>query len=733
MAKKIVNVVYKIDSKELESLKRNLKLNEDQSKKLEKELNDVSKSAKNAGDSGAKSFLNFKNVMGAISFAAIGATVLSLGRKIFDLGVKQEQLNIAFNTFLGSAEKGKKLLQELTKFSIVTPFSPDQVNNAAKSLLAFGIEGEKIIPTLKILGDVSSGTGKDLSEMAIIFGQIRSTGRLMGQDLLQLINAGFNPLQIISEKSGKSVAKLKEEMEKGLISFEMVEQAFIDATSAGGLFFNLMEKQSQTIGGIMSAIEGNIEEGFKNIFTAGSGPLKEFVDTLNTLSLAFLEFTKSRDQKKEEVYAETISNSIDEFKNYITTFGDAGKALDFYQKVIDRRVERLKEEYRIARDLADQQITLEDRVKGNTQAKEEEIAQAKIREQQIGDEIDAYELKLDPALKEYILTIGLVGKANKTTEETTKKLTDAQKKARAEFMKMMGFTTASDKVKDAEEKAKKQEKIEKEANERSRKNQEFHDKQKADKLKQQKEHEYQIAEEAANKRLELERRVNELAMQFATELVTHLVMQREIDTQGIRDKYDRELELAGDNDRAKEAIEKERDTKLAQAEARNKEIQKRNARSKILIDTAVAVIKTFSQFGYPAGIIPAALMTALGGVAIANVRKYKKGEVNIDGKGTGTSDSIPAMISKGESVINAQATSKSQNLLEAINDRKIDDRILYSIAANGGRQANFDTKPIVDAINKNKVDYDNHGYTIYKGIQQGSNFKRIIRSKVQGY
>src|SRR5688572_17019875 len=175
------------------------------SKSLDKFGKEAKSAQKSANDFG-KGVTGLAGPLKLIAGLGIGAGLISLGKTIFDLGVKQEQLNIAFSTFLGSATKAKSLISDLNEFAIVTPFTPDQVNSAAKALLAFGVTGEEIIPTLKQLGDVSAGTGKDLTEMAIIFGQIRSTGRLMGQDLLQLINAGFNPLQVISEKTGKSVA-----------------------------------------------------------------------------------------------------------------------------------------------------------------------------------------------------------------------------------------------------------------------------------------------------------------------------------------------------------------------------------------------------------------------------------------------------------------------------------------------------------------------------------------------
>src|SRR6478736_2279163 len=149
MAKKIINVVYKVDDKELNRAKTSIQGVEKETKDAEREMLKLDKTIQKTGSDASKSFGSFNNVLKTISFAALGAAAFALGKRIFDLGVKQEQLNIAFNTFLGSAAKGKKLLQELTKFSIVTPFSPDQVNNAAKALLAFGVKGDEVIPILK--------------------------------------------------------------------------------------------------------------------------------------------------------------------------------------------------------------------------------------------------------------------------------------------------------------------------------------------------------------------------------------------------------------------------------------------------------------------------------------------------------------------------------------------------------------------------------------------------------
>jgi tape measure domain-containing protein len=212
-----------------------------------------------------------------------------LTKRAVTLAAQFQQTQVAFNAMLGDSQKAAALIEALTEFSTKTPFSPEKVQQAAKTLLSFGFTADEVKKSLKPLGDVAAGTGKDFQELAVIFGQIKSAGRLMGQDLLQLINAGFNPLQVMSEKTGKSVAQLKDEMSKGLITFEQVEQAFIDATSAGGLFNDMMAKQSETVIGKVSTLKGNFDELLKTIGEGSTGPLNQMLEKLNDVVKAMGE------------------------------------------------------------------------------------------------------------------------------------------------------------------------------------------------------------------------------------------------------------------------------------------------------------------------------------------------------------------------------------------------------------------------------------------------------------
>lgn len=730
MAIKIINVSYKVDSKEWNGVKAQIQGVEKETKDAEKEMLKLGKTTKLAGQQGGQSFLNFKNILSTISVVGIIAGLTQLGKKILDLGIKQEQLNISFTTFLGSASKARLLLAELTKFAIVTPFTPDQVNQAAKALLAFGVTGKEIIPTLKFLGDVSSGTGKDLTEMAIIFGQIRSTGRLMGQDLLQLINAGFNPLQIISQKTGRSVRDLKADMEKGLITFDMVEGAFKSATSAGGLFFNLMEKQSVSVGGKLSTVAGNIDEILKNIFAASEGPVKDFVDQLVKLSEAFLKLSKSGQQLVDEREDEIIKDVTKAYSLQVAVFKDSARAREKIIELIGEQKKRVEEEQAKQLGIVN---SIEDERDVRRIAASEKAAM-------LGEEWMLYSTKIIPALEEYIIQEELAAGAVKNTADEIK-LTNAQLKEREkrekalQLMRSVGKRFAKDiEEGNAEADAKELER-QKAANDRSNENADRQHDYELKKLQEVEDEKNRILEEAADRRNQIQQMVQDFAIDSLQQILYATLLSDQADFNAEREKFDREILLAGDNERAKAAIRLREEQAEKQFRERQKVAEQKSALKKIAIDTAINIIRSIANNGgIPAGLPFGALAAAAGILQATIVRKLKGGEIMIDGPGTTTSDSIPAMLSKNESVINAQASQASPNLLQAINDRKLDDRILGNIAARGGSRATeIDYARLGEEFRKGKVDYDTHGYTIMKGIQKGKNFKLFIRSKVQGY
>lgn len=228
-------------------------------------------------DKAKSSLEGFKKWVGGL---AIGAGLSYLAKTGLDAAMSMESLTAQFTVMTGSAERASAVIEEIADFAAKTPFTKLGLADAGKTLMAFGIEGQKIVPTLRMLGDVAGADKNKLKSLALVFGQIQSTGKLMGQDLLQLINQGFNPLNVISQQTGISMSKLKDAMSDGLISAEMVTAAFQAATSEGGLFFGNLEAQSQTLQGRLSTLQDNFQTALQNMAEAFLPLLKAGTDVL---------------------------------------------------------------------------------------------------------------------------------------------------------------------------------------------------------------------------------------------------------------------------------------------------------------------------------------------------------------------------------------------------------------------------------------------------------------------
>ena len=211
---------------------------------------------------------------------ALGAGLVSLAKTGIEAAMTMEGLTAQFTVMTGSAEKAKGVISETADFAAKTPFDKLGLSNAAKTLMAFGMEADKVVPTLKMLGDVAGSDQNKLNSLALVFGQIQSAGRLTGGDLLQLINQGFNPLNTLAKISGKSMAELKDAMSEGRISADMVTLASQAATSEGGLFFGNLEAQSQTLQGRISTLKDNFVTALQNMADAFLPLMKAGVDVL---------------------------------------------------------------------------------------------------------------------------------------------------------------------------------------------------------------------------------------------------------------------------------------------------------------------------------------------------------------------------------------------------------------------------------------------------------------------
>jgi tape measure domain-containing protein len=210
-----------------------------------------------------------KLVGGAGGALAAGATA---GVKY---NAQMEQYITSFGTMLGGANKAQELVSQLKKYAADTPFEFKDLAKGSQTLLSFGVSANNLMPTLKMLGDVSQGNTERFDALSLAFGQVSSAGKMSGQDLLQFINAGFNPLNEMAKKSGKSMAELRDEMSKGEISAQDVSEAFQSATSKGGQFYNAMAAQSKTFSGQLSTLKDNAMQFLGDITTGFTNTLKD--------------------------------------------------------------------------------------------------------------------------------------------------------------------------------------------------------------------------------------------------------------------------------------------------------------------------------------------------------------------------------------------------------------------------------------------------------------------------
>ena len=241
--------------------------------------------------SASKSLKTFSTNIGNI-----GNTITSVGQKFMGLtatigagvvaGIKynseMETLGTNLKVLLGNEDKAQSMLKTLKQMASTTPFETTDLVGATQTLLSFGVEADNVNNILNMLGDVSMGNKEKLSSLALVFGQISANGKLTGQDLLQLVNVGFNPLQIISEQTGESMESLRDKMSDGKITIEDVSKAFQIATSEGGRFYKGMDEGSKTLAGKASTAL----DGFKEAL----GGLTESL--LPTITKALEKFTE---------------------------------------------------------------------------------------------------------------------------------------------------------------------------------------------------------------------------------------------------------------------------------------------------------------------------------------------------------------------------------------------------------------------------------------------------------
>ena len=212
------------------------------------------------------------------------------------MGVKYnanvEQITSTFSGLLQSEEKAATLMRQLTDYAQATSFDIDGLAKSTQKLLAYGVDEDKLLDTVKQLGDISMGSSEKMEYLALALGQVNGKGHLMTQELRQMQEQGFNPLDFIIEKTGESMSELTKRIEQGGVSYDEVAEAVQRATSAGHKYYNMTGLQANTLIGKWNELKEKTSETFGKMTTEVNDALK------NKILPALTKFVEKIDVKK---------------------------------------------------------------------------------------------------------------------------------------------------------------------------------------------------------------------------------------------------------------------------------------------------------------------------------------------------------------------------------------------------------------------------------------------------
>ena len=199
----------------------------------------------------------------SITAGAIAGVTTALGAGTV-AGVKYnatiEQYQTSFEVMTGSAEKAAEVVDRLKKLGAETPFEMPQLAEVTQLLMNYGFTADEAIDRMQMLGDISQGSADKMQRIATAYGQMSSAGKVQLEDVKQMIEAGFNPLQEISESTGESMQSLYDRISSGTLAVDEITASMQRATSEGGKYYQSMEKQSQTITGMISTLKDNAQQ-----------------------------------------------------------------------------------------------------------------------------------------------------------------------------------------------------------------------------------------------------------------------------------------------------------------------------------------------------------------------------------------------------------------------------------------------------------------------------------------
>ena len=252
------------------------------------------KSAPTAGEGMSSLFQRVTGDAHMLSATLLGGLGFEqLAGSIFNTRSQFQQLEISFNTMLGSADKSKQLMDELIQTAAHTPFDLSSVTSGAKQLLAYGTEAKDVNKTLVQLGDIASGLNIPLGDLVYLYGTTVSQGRMFTVDLRQFMGRGVPLAEELGKILHQNTTEVQESVSKGKVTSDIFKEAIANMTQAGGRFGGLMEQQSKTLEGQWSNIGDSVQQAFNEIGKKSEGVFSSGLSIISAMVENWQEVIKT--------------------------------------------------------------------------------------------------------------------------------------------------------------------------------------------------------------------------------------------------------------------------------------------------------------------------------------------------------------------------------------------------------------------------------------------------------
>lgn len=215
------------------------------------------------------------------------------GKKLWEMligsNAEMEQYTTSLEVMLGSTEKASAMIEKMRDFAAKTPLTLENVISGGSLLMSYGVDESNLIDTMTKLGDLASGNAEKMDRITLAYGQMLAKGKVTGEELRQMTEAGV-PLQAaLAESIGVTGEEFFKMVSAGKVGIDDLNKAITELTTGDGKFAGMMEKQSQTMQGMLSTLQDNISEFFRKM---GEGAFGEVKSALQEASDLLAEWEK---------------------------------------------------------------------------------------------------------------------------------------------------------------------------------------------------------------------------------------------------------------------------------------------------------------------------------------------------------------------------------------------------------------------------------------------------------